>query len=673
MSVCADSPVSAADVLRTPSGYVSGGGITHLKTYRLPDYDVEMYRQNNGPGTFQRVMMTVPKACKMKIKPVRSAVVVPFYFPEGMIGFDPETGESLTRFAGVTMMADLTKRGYICISAESFHLTYVKSEKRRGDFSRWSDASSALLKDWPGWTGMGKLVHDTRLLVDVLVRDKRVDSEAIGIAGHSLGGKMALYAGAMDPRIKAVLASDPGVCWDKTNWNAPWYFGDKLPALKAAGFDSAALLRSTGGKPFCLLCGDADGEWSEELLKDVPGVKVLNPKLNRHRPARYVLDSGYDFLDRHLCTKIEPECFPPAKQAGAEIVWMREIFRQTNRMIGWPTVCRRRNGELLAVFSGDRDCHVCPFGKVQMVRSQDDGETWSGPETIVDDALDDRDAGIIELDNGDLLLFYFNSICFAIDTWNRSHEKFLRHYRKIPSSLVRKELGYFSRRSTDGGRTWEPPVRMYVSAPHGGIQLRDGRVMTIGRHWNSEGNVPLEDLARSASIHEIAVEVSDDRGRSWSVLSKITPPPEFKIKHMHEPHLIELSDGTILMHCNYLDGDRHLLQSVSKDGGRTWSKIEKTVLDGYPSHLTHLADGRILCVYCCRKPGREGQYAAVSANGGKTWDAVPEILLSRALCSDIGYPSTVQLPDGSLLTVYYQSARHFELPVLMATKWRLTK
>ena len=142
---------------------------------------------------------------------------------------------------------------------------------------------------------------------------------------------------------------------------------------------------------------------------------------------------------------------------------------------------------------------------------------------------------------------------------------------------------------------------------------------------------------------------------------------------MHEPHLVELDDGTILMLCNYNSGDLHLLQSVSKDGGRTWSPLGKTSLDGYPSHLTRLSDGRILCVYACRKPGREGEYAAVSDNGGKTWDAVPEILLSRGTCSDIGYPSSVQLPDGSILTVYYQSARHFELPVLMATKWRLTK
>ena len=49
---------------------------------------------------------------------------------------------------------------------------------------------------------------------------------------------------------------------------------------------------------------------------------------------------------------------------SAEILWTKPICVETNRYVGWPTVCCRANGELLAVFSGDRDEHVDPFGKV---------------------------------------------------------------------------------------------------------------------------------------------------------------------------------------------------------------------------------------------------------------------------------------------------------------------
>jgi pimeloyl-ACP methyl ester carboxylesterase len=38
---------------------------------------------------------------------------------------------------------------------------------------------------------------------------KKVDANAIGIAGHSLGGKLATMAALKDPRIKAVFAIDP--------------------------------------------------------------------------------------------------------------------------------------------------------------------------------------------------------------------------------------------------------------------------------------------------------------------------------------------------------------------------------------------------------------------------------------------------------------------------------
>src|SRR5690606_7999981 len=90
--------------------------------------------------------------------------------------------------------------------------------------------------------------------------DPRVDHARIGIAGHSLGGKMALYTGCLDPRIKAILCSDFGIVWEMSNWDEPWYWGKKLQALKAANIDHADLLRSGGRKPFALLAGLYDDE-----------------------------------------------------------------------------------------------------------------------------------------------------------------------------------------------------------------------------------------------------------------------------------------------------------------------------------------------------------------------------------------------------------------------------
>ena len=54
---------------------------------------------------------------------------------------------------------------------------------------------------------------------------------------------------------------------------------------------------------------------------------------------------------------------PPKQQTRAEIKWVKEICVENDRYIGWPTVCRLANGDLLTVFSGDRDSHICPWAR----------------------------------------------------------------------------------------------------------------------------------------------------------------------------------------------------------------------------------------------------------------------------------------------------------------------
>src|SRR5690625_3063789 len=79
---------------------------------------------------------------------------------------------------------------------------------------------------------------------------------------------------------------------------------------------------------------------------------------------------------------------------------------------GWPTVIGRSNGELIAGFSGGRVGHVCPFGQVQMIRSKDEGETWSDHQILVDGPLDDRDTGLLETAQGTLIATWFTSLAW---------------------------------------------------------------------------------------------------------------------------------------------------------------------------------------------------------------------------------------------------------------------
>ena len=90
-----------------------------------------------------------------------------------------------------------------------------------------------------------------------------------------------------------------------------------------------------------------------------------------------------------------------------EILWSRPICKVAGDYLAWPTVVTCASGEVLVVFSGDREEHVCPYGKTLLIRSGDGGETWTTPVIINSTPLDDRDAGIIELTSGTLVMSWF--------------------------------------------------------------------------------------------------------------------------------------------------------------------------------------------------------------------------------------------------------------------------
>lgn len=272
------------------------------KTYDMDTYYLELYDQRNGPNTTQRLMLAFPKRAAGPLP----CVVVPFYFPEAMLGFDPETGDSLDKYRSVAIMLDLVKRGYSVASADAYHLTYIRSGKSISDFSRWADASRALMSDHPEWSGVGKLVADTRLVIDAVAADRRIDENRIGIMGHSLGGKMAFYTGCLDDRVKVIVASDFGIGWDQTNWRDLWYWGDKLQQIRSSGMDHSSLLGLFAPKPMMLIAGEYDDDTSFELMKRAHGYAGNEDKLRiinhatGHRPPMEVLEQGYDFIDEFL-------------------------------------------------------------------------------------------------------------------------------------------------------------------------------------------------------------------------------------------------------------------------------------------------------------------------------------------------------------------------------------
>lgn len=371
----------------------------------------------------------------------------------------------------------------------------------------------------------------------------------------------------------------------------------------------------------------------------------------------------------------------PKVQSRAEILWTRTISPKNARYIGWPTVCRLQNGDVVAVFSGDRDAHICPYGKVQLVRSSDSGETWSEPVTIANGPIDDRDAGIVQMPDGTLVVTYFTSVAYRDVIRNKKFKEsdprsgWERHDGKISPEVRKAAIGYFRMESRDNGKTWTKPEKManVSHAPHGPTLMNDGSLLQLGRSFT-------DSVQGAGEVGKTIVSAwrSVDNGRTWNCLAPSIPDMngENSRPHMfHEPNAIVLPNGTIVGMVRYHGDDGCMRQTVSKDGGKTWSPMAKTPMIGLPPHLIRLDDGKLVCVYARRfpEPVSFGEYACISDDDGKTWDFANEVVLAPSHSSDIGYPSSCVLPDGSILTVYYQPPKVGEKQALMATKWRVTK
>jgi hypothetical protein len=363
---------------------------------------------------------------------------------------------------------------------------------------------------------------------------------------------------------------------------------------------------------------------------------------------------------------------PPAP--ALEVLETRVISRCPEFYHGWPTLARRRNGQLVLVYSGGREGHVCPFGRVELMVSADQGRHWSWPQVLLDSPLDDRDAGVLETARGSLLVTTFTSLAYEpildqaqqkrpgepgawpaerLEAWQAARDRLTAEQRA-------GELGQWMLRSTDGGVTWSARYATPVNSPHGPVQLADGRLLYAG--------VELWSKRRRVGVCE-----SLDDGQSWRWLAELPTRPGDRSSEYHELHAVETGDGRIVIQIRNENpaNDGETLQAESADAGKTWSVPHPIGVWGLPSLLLRLRDGQLLMTYGHRRPPF-GNQARLSQDGGRTWSD-PLIISADGASGDLGYPSTVELADGSLLTVWYELLKSSPRAVLRQARWRIAR
>jgi len=356
----------------------------------------------------------------------------------------------------------------------------------------------------------------------------------------------------------------------------------------------------------------------------------------------------------------------PQVDAPTVISWKPPLYH------GWPTLARRANGELLLVFSGGRESHVCPFGRVELMRSHDNGKTWNWPQVVYDGPIDDRDAGVLETPQGSILVTTFTSLAYAdglekalkipagnpaawpdlkLREWTAVHDRISPEQRQM-------ELGNWMLRSTDGGVNWSSRYRVPVNSPHGPVALKNGHLLYVGAAlWTPQ--------------RLVGACTSTDDGLTWEWTATIPTRPGDNPLEYHELHAVEASDGTIICHIRNHNNPnaRETLQTESTDGGKTWTTPHPIGVWGIPSHLLRLKDGRLLMSYGYRRKPF-GNQARLSEDNGKTWGE-PITLSDDGIGGDLGYPSTVECDDGTLVSVWYERLKDSPLAQLRQTRWKL--
>lgn len=277
-------------------------------------------------------------------------------------------------------------------------------------------------------------------------------------------------------------------------------------------------------------------------------------------------------------------------------------------------------------------------------RSTDRGLTWGR----VADGPPGKEPTLLGLAGGDLIL--------------------------LTEDLERRGNEFRCFRSADGGKTWsesEFPGIGKATTTRAIYQAASGevRLFVSGRTWGAKTG-----QGTAAWLFESA-----DSGATWTKVADI-PTWESPQMFFGEASVLSLSDEHLLLAVR-VPGDfpsregapadmpdvlksetftdeawNRMLMMESTDGGLTWCEPWPILERGnVHAHLLRLRDGRILATYAVYHLPWSVQ-AALSEDGGRSFDMDAPVLLSHSVWYCVGWPTSVQLDDGSIVTCYAKQA-----------------
>ena len=322
-----------------------------------------------------------------------------------------------------------------------------------------------------------------------------------------------------------------------------------------------------------------------------------------------------------------------------------------------------------------------PLFRNVIIRSNDRGMTWSAPEVVPGYEISGTEcAGLTVLKNGDVLLNQWQFDWYPLGRartlpnqskltypdvfmkgWLASPEHDVSRFANVPveelAPWVRGGGKTFVHRSLDNGLSFPDSTNVDTQPFGGGYGMRGSAELTDGTLV-----LPLSDVPNYRKVFAVR---STDGGRTWTNPSIIAAGPRHEFE---EPAIVSFASGKLLVVLRD-NATRRLHQVVSFDSGMSWSSPQMLQIEGYPAHLLHLEDGRLLLTYGWRMADY-GIRGVWSFDEGNTWDVSTTIRIRGGLPNrNLGYPASIATGSGNLFTVYY-AEDETGCTCIMGTIWR---
>lgn len=333
------------------------------------------------------------------------------------------------------------------------------------------------------------------------------------------------------------------------------------------------------------------------------------------------------------------------------------IYEDSQFYASFPSVIKRSNNEFYVAFrrAPDRrifgekgNDHTDPNSYLVMVRSKD-GENWTKvPELIYANPFGgSQDPCLIQLKDRTILCASYG--------WAFVKPEGLPNLKK-PYFDAGDEaifLGGYILRSTNGGKTWSPPIHpphieeeVNFNAYGIPIPAYNRGAMYEGKNKNIYWIVAVSDGPNKTSDHLL---ISEDKGLTWAYSSIVATDEQVSF---NEASIYETPEGDLVGFLRTSGMDDQACIARSSDGGKTF-KWESMGFQGHPLNALRLPDRRVLLTYGYRhKPF--GIRARILNAECTNFGTAPEIILrDDGGNSDIGYTWPVQLDKNRVLVTYY--------------------